>query len=157
MDPDMEHHYRDLLYQWKHDEDNIKDELKKLDTEVKEIGTNIKEFGRGIKELGTDIEEIGINIKECDTGIREVGTDVKEIGTDVKRLSKKLDDLMASNVTPANGAGKCVGIEQLLIELQLTTTFLQSGYLVLADSCDSCFKLFTTTASFPQLFPGFVR
>ena len=106
MDPDMEHHYKELLRQWKNDEDNIKDELKKLCTDVKEIGTNIKEFGTGIKEFGTDIEEIGNNIKECDTGIRGVGTEVKEIGTEVKRLSKKLDDLMASNVTPANGAGK---------------------------------------------------
>ena len=28
MDPDMEHHYKDLLNKWKNDEDNIKDELK---------------------------------------------------------------------------------------------------------------------------------
>ena len=109
MDPDMECHYKELLHQWKNDEDTVKDELKELGADVKEIGTNVKEFGTDIKEFGTDIEEIGGNIKECDRGIREVGTDVKEIGTDVKRFSKKLDDLMASNVTPANGAGKCVG------------------------------------------------
>ena len=24
MDPVMEHHYKELLHQWKHDEDNIK-------------------------------------------------------------------------------------------------------------------------------------
>ena len=41
MDPDMECHYKELLHQWKNDEDNIKDELKKLCTDVKEIGTNI--------------------------------------------------------------------------------------------------------------------
>ena len=43
MDPDMEHHYEDLLHQWKHDEDNIKDELKE-DSEYietfKEVATN---------------------------------------------------------------------------------------------------------------------
>ena len=73
MDPDMEHHYRELLHQWKIDEDNIKDELKELGTEVKEIGTDVK----------------------------EIGTDVKEIGTDVKDLTNKLDELVASTGTPA--------------------------------------------------------
>ena len=80
MDPDMEHHYRELLHQWKIDEDNIKDELKELGTDVKEIGT--------------DVEEIGSDVKE-------IGSDVKEIGTDVKDLTKKLDELVASTGTPA--------------------------------------------------------
>ena len=73
MDPVMEHHYKELLHQWKHDEDNIKDELKEIGTDVKEIGTDVK----------------------------EIGTDVKEIGTDVKDLTKKLDDFVASTGSPA--------------------------------------------------------
>ena len=80
MDPDMDHHYRELLHQWKIDEDNIKDELK-------ELGTNVKEIGTDVTEIGTDVKEIG--------------TDVKEIGTDVKDLTKKLDELVASTGTPA--------------------------------------------------------
>ena len=87
MDPDMEHHYRELLHQWKHDEDNIKDELK-------EIGIDVKEIGTDVKEIGTDVKETGIDVKE-------ISTDVKEIGTDVKDLTKKLDDLVASTGTPA--------------------------------------------------------
>ena len=84
MDPDMEYHYKDLLHQWKIDEDNIKDELKELGTEVKEIGTNIKEFGVDIKE---------------------VGGEVKEIGSEVKNLTKKLDDFVASTMIPASSEG----------------------------------------------------
>ena len=67
MDPDMEHHYKELLHQWKNDEDNIKDEL-------------------------------------------------KEIGTDVKNLSKKLDDLVTSTVTPVreiNDKGTYIQIDTL--------------------------------------------
>ena len=67
MDPDMEHHYKGLLHQWKNDEDNIKDEL-------------------------------------------------KEIGTDVKNLSKKLDDLVTSTVTPVreiNDKGTYIQIDTL--------------------------------------------
>ena len=51
MDPAVEEHYKQLLRQWKNDEDNIKAEL-------------------------------------------------KEIGTDIKNLTKKIDDLVESTVSP---------------------------------------------------------
>ena len=68
MDPDMEHHYKVLLHQWKNDEDNIKDELKEISTDVKEVSTDVK----------------------------WISTDVKEM----KELTKKLDNLVASTLTP---------------------------------------------------------
>ena len=68
MDPDMEHHYKELLNQWKNDEDNIKDELKEISTDVKEVSTDVK----------------------------GISTDVKEM----KELTKKLDNLVASTLTP---------------------------------------------------------
>ena len=70
MDPDMEVHYKELLLQWKNDEDNIKDEL---------------------KDIGVDIKVIGIEIKE--------------IGSDIKTLTKKFDDLVASNKSSAREKG----------------------------------------------------
>ena len=69
----MQQHYKELLHQWKSDEDNVKDELK-------QIVTNMKEFGTGIK----------------------VSSDVKEIGIDVKILTKKLDDFVVSTVISAS-------------------------------------------------------
>ena len=51
MDPDMEHHYRELLHQWKIDEDSIKDELKELGTDVKEIGTDVNDLTKKLDEL----------------------------------------------------------------------------------------------------------
>ena len=44
MDPVMEHHYKELLHQWKHDEDNIKDELKEIGTDVKDLKKKLDEF-----------------------------------------------------------------------------------------------------------------
>ena len=44
MDPFVEEHYKELLRQWKNDEDNIKDELK-------EIGTDIKSLTKKIDDL----------------------------------------------------------------------------------------------------------
>ena len=89
MDPDMEHHYKELLQLWKNDEDNIKDELKEISTDVKEINTDVK-------EIGTDVKEIGTDVKEINTDVKEIGTDVKEI----KEITKKLDDMVASTGTP---------------------------------------------------------
>ena len=46
MDPDVEEHFKELLRQWKNDEDNIKDELK-------EIGTDIKNLTKKLDDLVT--------------------------------------------------------------------------------------------------------
>ena len=46
MDPDVEEHYKELLQQWKNDEDNIKEELK-------EIGFDIKNLTKKIDDLVT--------------------------------------------------------------------------------------------------------
>ena len=35
MDSDVEEHYKELLQQWKNDEDNIKDELKEIGIDIK--------------------------------------------------------------------------------------------------------------------------
>ena len=51
----MEHHYKDLLHQWKNDEDNIKDELKEIGANVKEISTGIKE---AVKEISSDVKDL---------------------------------------------------------------------------------------------------
>ena len=37
MDPEIEDHYKELLSQWKKDEDNIKDELKEIGTEIRNV------------------------------------------------------------------------------------------------------------------------
>ena len=51
MDPNMEHHYKELLQQWKNDEDNIKDELKEIGIDVKEIGTDVKDLTKKLDDL----------------------------------------------------------------------------------------------------------
>ena len=51
MDPDMELYYKELLHQWKIDEDNIKDELKEIGVGVKEIGASVKELTKKLDNL----------------------------------------------------------------------------------------------------------
>ena len=51
MDPDMELHYKELLLQWKNDEDNIKDELKDIGVDIKEISTDIKTLTKKFDDL----------------------------------------------------------------------------------------------------------
>ena len=54
MDPDMEDHYRDLLHQWKNDEDSIKDELKEIGTTVKNL---TKKLDHLVASTGTLVEQ----------------------------------------------------------------------------------------------------
>jgi len=44
MDPEIEDHYKQVLSEWKKDEDNIKDELKEIGTEI-----------RGVKKILHDL------------------------------------------------------------------------------------------------------
>ena len=37
MDPETEHHYKQVLGEWKKDEDNIKDELKEIKTTMADV------------------------------------------------------------------------------------------------------------------------
>ena len=50
MDPDVEEHYKELLQQWKNDEDNIKNELKEIKTL---IDIDIKNLTKKIDNLVT--------------------------------------------------------------------------------------------------------
>ena len=46
MDPGMEEHYKELLCQWKNDEDNIKDDLKKIGIDVEKIIEKIDDLAK---------------------------------------------------------------------------------------------------------------
>ena len=58
MDPDMECHYKNLLHQWKNDEDNVKDDLQKIGSEVEEFSTGIKEIGTNVKNLSKKLDDL---------------------------------------------------------------------------------------------------
>ncbi|KAL9965543.1 hypothetical protein ACROYT_G029357 [Oculina patagonica] len=79
MDPDTEEHYRELLKQWKKDEDSIKDKL----NEIEELLKQLKEEKGDIKDKLGEMEE---NIKER----------LEEMENQVKNVSEKLDSLTGS-------------------------------------------------------------
>ncbi|XP_078381243.1 uncharacterized protein LOC144664012 [Oculina patagonica] len=88
MDPDTEEHYRELLKQWKKDEDNIKDKLDEiegmLEFSLKELLKQLKEEKGDIKDKLGEVEE---NIKEK----------LEQMGHQVKNVSEKLDSLTGSS------------------------------------------------------------
>ena len=43
LDPEIEDHYKQLLSEWKKDEDNIKDELKKIGSKLKDVMKKLDE------------------------------------------------------------------------------------------------------------------
>ena len=65
MDPDMERHYKELLHQWKTDEDNIRDELSNIGSDVKQIGTEVKFLTRKIDDLALTVTPCKEKHDEC--------------------------------------------------------------------------------------------
>ena len=53
MDPEMEDHYKQVLSEWKKDEDNIKDELKEIGAEIRDVGTEIRDVKKILQDLTT--------------------------------------------------------------------------------------------------------
>ena len=51
MDPEIEDHYKQLLSEWKKDEDNIKDELKEIGTEIRDVGAEIRDVKKILHDL----------------------------------------------------------------------------------------------------------
>ena len=48
MGPEMEHHYKQVLSEWKKDEDSIKDELKEIGAEIRDVGTKMADVMKNL-------------------------------------------------------------------------------------------------------------
>ncbi|XP_078381722.1 uncharacterized protein LOC144664461 isoform X8 [Oculina patagonica] len=123
MDPDTEEHYRELLKQWKKDEDNIKDKLDEIEEllkELKEEKGNIEdklgEVEGNIKDKLEQVEKQVKNVSVKMNNLREAqGTsqdteNIKEkldqMGSQVKNINEKLDSLTGSSQDEENGKDK---------------------------------------------------
>ena len=51
MDREVENHCRQLLSEWKKDEDNIKDELKEIGAEIRDVGTMMTDVMKKLDDL----------------------------------------------------------------------------------------------------------
>ena len=51
MDPEIEDYYKQVLGEWKKDEDNIKDELKEIGAEIRDVGTEIRDVKKILRDL----------------------------------------------------------------------------------------------------------
>jgi len=51
MDPEIEDHYKQLLSEWKKDEDNIKDELKEIRAKIRDVGAMMTDVMKKLDDL----------------------------------------------------------------------------------------------------------
>ena len=59
MDPGMEEHYKELLHQWKNDEDNIKDKLNEMDSAIKNLPKQIADLVEAAVTSRTETSDKG--------------------------------------------------------------------------------------------------
>ncbi|XP_078374589.1 uncharacterized protein LOC144658124 [Oculina patagonica] len=63
MDPEIEDHYKDLLSQWKKDEENIKDELKEIGTEIRNVMKKLDDLAASSLTTRKESSEEGKRLK----------------------------------------------------------------------------------------------
>ena len=59
MDPGVEEHYKELLRQWKNDEDNIKDKLNEMDSDIKKLTKKIDDLVEAAVTSRTETSDEG--------------------------------------------------------------------------------------------------
>ncbi|KAL9963353.1 hypothetical protein ACROYT_G026861 [Oculina patagonica] len=92
MDPDIEEHYRELMKQWKKDDDSIKDKLDEMEEFIRDSSEQTKSE---IKEMKESLDTLTALLEEKkDEG--RVRDELNEMKFEIGNISGKLDALTAS-------------------------------------------------------------
>ncbi|KAL9965540.1 hypothetical protein ACROYT_G029354 [Oculina patagonica] len=91
MDPDTEEHYRELLKQWKKDEDSIKDKLDEIEESIKE---KLEQMENQVKNVSEKLDSVtGSAVSSQDED--KIRNDLEQMKSEIGNMSDKLDTLMA--------------------------------------------------------------
>ncbi|PFX18932.1 Protein NLRC3 [Stylophora pistillata] len=103
MDPDIEEHYRQLMKQWKKDDDSIKDKLEEIEVSLEKVRTiverNFRDTIEKIKNEMKTIEKIEFEMKEIKeklgslTASEEKNTDQETTGGSLEKIAKMDSEL----------------------------------------------------------------
>ncbi|XP_022805286.1 E3 ubiquitin-protein ligase DZIP3-like [Stylophora pistillata] len=101
MDPDIEEHYRELMKQWKKDDDNIKEKVEEMEASIRDSMEKI------IVPLKTTIE-------------KDLRDTAGKIESDMKEMQEKLGCLSASVEKSAKEASIRDSVEKIIVPLKTT-------------------------------------
>ncbi|KAL9969810.1 hypothetical protein ACROYT_G022073 [Oculina patagonica] len=152
MDPDTEEHYRELLVQWKKDEDNIKDKLEEIEEKIKEK----------IEQMGNEIIEKVDSLKEPNQDKDLLRHDFEQIKTEIGDVSDKLDTLMTQKEEDKD-EGSVIGIlrgETLTLESRgetVTVNWIQGGFFGFGGDRSQIYVLCDYTTSSGNSVPVYIQ
>ncbi|XP_022790277.1 uncharacterized protein LOC111329771 [Stylophora pistillata] len=95
IDPETEEHYRQLLKQWKQDEDNIKETIREIEDNLDQMKSKVEDIGDKLETLMARQEET----KEQEQTRQEL----QQMKSEVKNINEKLDTQMRDGT---NNGGK---------------------------------------------------
>ncbi|XP_068679043.1 NLR family CARD domain-containing protein 3-like isoform X2 [Montipora foliosa] len=102
MDPDFEEHYRELLKQWKKDDDNTKEELEMVKSEVKEVKDMVKKWKSDEGSTKEKLENMEEMVKSEVREVKEMLTQWKRKEGDAKNNIGGIEGTSNENVEQAN-------------------------------------------------------
>ncbi|XP_078354184.1 uncharacterized protein LOC144638800 isoform X2 [Oculina patagonica] len=108
MDPDMEEHYRELLKQWKKDEDSIKDKLEEIEDKIRK---NIEQLKERLDSFIAQWE--GTNSEDKD----ETRDDLNQMKSEIQNISEKLNSQMSQRVETAVEESTRENLRQMKAEI----------------------------------------
>ncbi|XP_027041662.1 uncharacterized protein LOC113669783, partial [Pocillopora damicornis] len=96
MDPDIEEHYRELMKQWKKDDDSIKNKLEEMEANIKDSVQEIVRDTTG--KIESEIKEVKDQLASLTTSVeKSTGADtIGKIEIEMKEMREKLGFLTAS-------------------------------------------------------------
>ncbi|CAH3157722.1 unnamed protein product, partial [Pocillopora meandrina] len=96
MDPDMEEHYRELMKQWKKDDDNIKDKLEEIENSREKMGHDLRDTTEKIeikmKEILETLSSLTTTVeKSTDEGsLEKMRSEMAKMDNELKEVKEKL-------------------------------------------------------------------
>ncbi|XP_078379483.1 uncharacterized protein LOC144662531 isoform X1 [Oculina patagonica] len=99
MDPDIEEHYRELMKQWKKDDDSIKDKLEEMEESIKE---SLKQTKIEVERIGSEMKEVKGRLDNLTASLEEnkdeerVRDEFNKMKSEIGNISGKLDSLKTS-------------------------------------------------------------
>ncbi|KAL9965622.1 hypothetical protein ACROYT_G029450 [Oculina patagonica] len=113
MDPDTEEHYRELLKQWKKDEDNIKDKLDEIEDKIR------NEFGQMKSEIGSLIDKFDIwMVQREKTKDDELAMELEQMEDKTKKIKEESGQLSPVKKIPRMEVGTLSSIVRATMEFE---------------------------------------
>nr|XP_058950860.1 NACHT, LRR and PYD domains-containing protein 12-like isoform X2 [Pocillopora verrucosa]XP_058950861.1 NACHT, LRR and PYD domains-containing protein 12-like isoform X2 [Pocillopora verrucosa] len=118
MDPDMEEHYRELMKQWKKDDDNIKDRLEGIESSLDNTRDTIDKIEIEVKEVKEKLSSLTVSAEKSAQDSREkMRHDLRDTTEKIELKMKEILETLRSLTTTVEKSTDEGSLEKMRSEM----------------------------------------